>query len=616
MDIGRAVFTFLGFVVGAGLLGGMRTLGLAPPGTPSLPASPQSSPRPGAPRGSRRSRGGRRARDHEANKTRPLVRGQGVFVADLGAFLEPASPRPGRADDGAAWGLARGRGPGLRGWQFVRRARAAALHPQAMAESKPPSVRVPTAGGGWVVPRRNASCRLQGLSLGPREGFVLSQIDGRTTMADLELVTGLGPAVAEVVALLVSMGAVLVDDPEPEEEPDDLTPEQRRAIDSAYGRLEGAEHYELLGLGSQARLTEIREAYFRAAKVFHPDRHGDKRLGHYRAKLSAVFRRISEAHAVLADHAARAAYHAALDLPPPPAPVSPASMAPPSSAPSSIAPPRTPPPSWSGSAAPAAAPPSSRAPGGTLPPPPSSGRVSAPSSRPPRSGASSLPPSSPASGSFSAARPTTQPGASAGPVSARSSSSAQLPPLATSREAAVRLRVLRGAEPPGEQALRYVQAGDECVSRDDAVGAANSFRLAFALHPEDDELRFLVETWGARAAASLAPEYLRRAEAAHAEGNVAEAARCLARAALGMPQDAAVLKRAADALLRTGGDLRHAVDFARRAVALLPNSVPCRVTLAEAYLAAGLHANARREADSALRLAPSSPEVKALLKRL
>ena len=61
-------------------------------------------------------------------------------------------------------------------------------------------------------------------------------------------------------------------------------------------------HYEVLGLPATASADEVRHAYRRLAKKFHPDRAGD----------SAQFQLVTQAYAVLSDPARRAAYDRSL----------------------------------------------------------------------------------------------------------------------------------------------------------------------------------------------------------------------------------------------------------------------------------------------------------------
>ena len=60
------------------------------------------------------------------------------------------------------------------------------------------------------------------------------------------------------------------------------------------------DHYEILGLASDASSQDVKDAYKRLAKRAHPDAGGS----------DALFRMVEQAHRVLSDPAARRAYDA------------------------------------------------------------------------------------------------------------------------------------------------------------------------------------------------------------------------------------------------------------------------------------------------------------------
>lgn len=66
-------------------------------------------------------------------------------------------------------------------------------------------------------------------------------------------------------------------------------------------------HYDLLGVSRDATAEEIKRAYRAAARIHHPDAGGD----------ADTFKAIGEAHQVLSDPVARAAYNLSLDRPAP-----------------------------------------------------------------------------------------------------------------------------------------------------------------------------------------------------------------------------------------------------------------------------------------------------------
>lgn len=89
-------------------------------------------------------------------------------------------------------------------------------------------------------------------------------------------------------------------DPTELEEPGvDLDSDRRREILDTFYRLDHLDHYQLFGLERDADKKDVREAYFRLSKLFHPDTLYGKRLGSYKVKMEAVFRRLTDAYEVL-----------------------------------------------------------------------------------------------------------------------------------------------------------------------------------------------------------------------------------------------------------------------------------------------------------------------------
>jgi len=166
------------------------------------------------------------------------------------------------------------------------------------------------------------------LKLGAEEGFVLSRVDGKLTVGQICLLVPFDPDVtATILQRLARAGAVEIpgsETPEPlvtltpEAGPTtggvtkidglDLTGEQARRIDDFFATLELRDAFELLEVGREADKKEIKRAYFKLSKEFHPDRFFNKNIGPYRDRLSKIFQSIKAAFELLNDDARRAAY--------------------------------------------------------------------------------------------------------------------------------------------------------------------------------------------------------------------------------------------------------------------------------------------------------------------
>jgi tetratricopeptide (TPR) repeat protein len=86
----------------------------------------------------------------------------------------------------------------------------------------------------------------------------------------------------------------------------------RNMILEALERFEAKDLFEFLGVPRSATDVQVREAYFRMAKHFHPDTRLDPRLSDLQEKRSTVFIRLGEAYEALRTPASRARYAASL----------------------------------------------------------------------------------------------------------------------------------------------------------------------------------------------------------------------------------------------------------------------------------------------------------------
>jgi curved DNA-binding protein CbpA len=79
-------------------------------------------------------------------------------------------------------------------------------------------------------------------------------------------------------------------------------------IQRSFDLLEQQNHYEVLGVALNAALPEIKKAYYRHAKRYHPDRHFEPEMGDMKEKFEALFSRIHDAYETLSSVTERGAY--------------------------------------------------------------------------------------------------------------------------------------------------------------------------------------------------------------------------------------------------------------------------------------------------------------------
>jgi curved DNA-binding protein CbpA len=169
---------------------------------------------------------------------------------------------------------------------------------------------------------------------------LLSRMDGHTPWAVLRELGGLSPAEADcALAAWVETGLVLLDPEKPAEEPLaaesgaavdptlDLDVELQREILAFEARLSGASHHEILGVDRRCDPREIKRAYFRLSKRFHPDRYFRRQIGGYASRLDRIFRHVALAYELLSDPTTREELERALDSAPEAAPTAPEASA-------------------------------------------------------------------------------------------------------------------------------------------------------------------------------------------------------------------------------------------------------------------------------------------------
>jgi DnaJ-domain-containing protein 1 len=206
---------------------------------------------------------------------------------------------------------------------------------------------LPGLGPASLVPKlaRLGAAELSKLAaLGAEAGFVLSRVDGVTTLGQICLLMPFDEAhTVSLLRRLWEEGALELPGrarpasappPEtrpsaqpqvtpaaaaraaaplpPDEGPIDLSAEQRARINEFFAGLETRDAFSLLGVARTADAKEVKRAYFKLSKEFHPDRYYGKQLGPYKERLTKIFQALKAAFELLSDPERRRAYEESL----------------------------------------------------------------------------------------------------------------------------------------------------------------------------------------------------------------------------------------------------------------------------------------------------------------
>lgn len=370
-------------------------------------------------------------------------------------------------------------------------------------------------------------------------------------------------------------------DPRDLDEPVDLDPDRRRLILEAFHRLDKLDYYELLGVHRLVDRKQVKSAYYALAPDFHPDKYFKRNLGSYRARIEAIFARLTLAHDVLSSKQKRGEYDEYLDM----IERNRALVA-------SVQAPQT---DDAVAQARAAAEQAARA---------------------AVAGSPSVPP----------------PGADAASAQALADRKRALamkllggqrpmpstpPPAQQQTDARAAAEALRNrfeharGEATRRQVAHYIAIGRDALSRGDQAAAANAYRIAATLAPDDPNLQREAAEVIQQVNRALADSFLKQGEYELGQERFAEAAISFGKAANGRPDDPRGFDRAAHATFRAGSNPRRAVEYARRAVELAPHQWQYRITLAYAFVASGLPASAEAELTRILETAGGDDGAKA-----
>ncbi len=83
-----------------------------------------------------------------------------------------------------------------------------------------------------------------------------------------------------------------------------------RLVEARAERLDAMDYFQVLGVAPGAGPADIKAAYYRESRAYHPDRYAALSSKELRALIGRVYRRVNEAYTVLRDDVRRQRYAA------------------------------------------------------------------------------------------------------------------------------------------------------------------------------------------------------------------------------------------------------------------------------------------------------------------
>ena len=171
------------------------------------------------------------------------------------------------------------------------------------------------------IPVLTPGIELTAYNLEPLEGFLISRLDGVSSVAVLAGVVAMSPEELNTrVQRLVNEGLLYwKDSVQPQASASPVTVElevsDQVRLKAAETLLRSCSLWELFGVTPQSTSGDLKQAYFSISKVYHPDCFFGREVGEFREVIEAVFRSIKEGYEVLSSAEKRRAY--AVEEPPP-----------------------------------------------------------------------------------------------------------------------------------------------------------------------------------------------------------------------------------------------------------------------------------------------------------
>lgn len=153
----------------------------------------------------------------------------------------------------------------------------------------------------------------QKVSLSGEEAAVLALIDGKRSIEEICGQSGLGDfntlrAVHLLLSLTMAESGAAKSDAEIKSAREAMGKQaaapasgsaSREAILKAFEEMPFFDHYRVLGVPKDAGEGQLKKAYFKLAKLYHPDRHLEPEMQDLKQKIETLFARVHDAYQVL-----------------------------------------------------------------------------------------------------------------------------------------------------------------------------------------------------------------------------------------------------------------------------------------------------------------------------
>jgi len=172
-----------------------------------------------------------------------------------------------------------------------------------------------------MVPGKDGPAHQQGIVLNRDQLDILALADGRRTIEEICAVSEAGDfitlktlyALCALGILDVGSGKIAEQHAAPAADAASVDGAvSKETILRAFDALESQDYYQILDISRSAEPHEIRKAYFRFAKMYHPDRHTDSDMAELKDQLNTLFINVTEAYNILSREDSREKYTSAL----------------------------------------------------------------------------------------------------------------------------------------------------------------------------------------------------------------------------------------------------------------------------------------------------------------